>query len=166
MRTSLLSGVVMACAAAACSRSSSAVVQSAAASAPVPAAFLPPATDLTGTWATGTGAEPTLEKVTLHPGCQYNPPVWIIQQTGNVLEAWDFPESFNQGIAVKGPGLARIAASPGRISGSEVTIDDGRYRYVLRYDEASKHLRGTRNGSPFWAVRQAVVRTEACPGVP
>jgi hypothetical protein len=102
----------------------------------------------------------------MHPDCTVNPAVWIIKQTGNELEAWAFPESYNQGIATKGPGPAKAAAVPGWISGTDVSIDDGQDRYVLRYDVESQHLRGTRNGAPFWAVRQVVVRAEACPGVP
>lgn len=128
--------------------------------------LLPPETDLTGMWAADSTFEPAIEKITLHPGCTYNPAVWIIRQTGNMLEAWAFAESYNQGIAAKGPGPGRIAASPGQISGLDVTIDDGQHRYVMRYDAESKHLRGTRDGRPFWAARQVVVRTEACPGVP
>jgi len=160
-------GVLAACAGIACTRGSPAVrPQPAVTRVPAPLALLPPATDLTGTWATGTGAPPATARITLFPGCTYNPAVWIIEQKGNELQAWAFPESYNQGIAVKGPGPARTAASPGWISGNEVSIDDGQDLYVLRYDAESQHLRGTRNGNSFWAARQAVVRTEACPGVP
>lgn len=128
--------------------------------------LLPAGVDLTGSWATGTGPGPAVARVTLHPSCTYNPPAWIIRQTGNLLEAWAFPESYNQGIVVRGPGRARIAAARGTISGLDVAIDDGGTRYALRYDETSGQLRGTRSGEPFWAVRQEVVRTHACPGVP
>jgi hypothetical protein len=171
MRTLRVIGLLAACAAAACSvgcsRANSAVREQPPAPAlPAPAVLLPPATDLTGNWATGTRWEPAIATITLQPGCAYNPPVWILKQTGNALEAWDFPESYNQGIAAKGPGPERISGLPGKISGLDVTIDDGQSRYVLRYDEESKHLRGTRDGHPFWAARQAVVRTEACPGFP
>ena len=75
--------------------------------------------------------------------------MWIIQQSGNTLKAWAMPESFNQGIARVGPGPAKVAGSPGTISGADVVIDDGRDRYVLRYDRDSGHLRGTLNGAPF-----------------
>lgn len=128
--------------------------------------LLPAGVNLTGSWATGTGLEPAVASFTLHPSCTYNPPAWIIQQAGNLVEAWAFPESYNQGIVVKGPGQARIAAARGTVSGLDVAIDDGETRYALRYDETSRHLRGTRNGERFWAVRQEVVRMQACPGVP
>ncbi len=128
--------------------------------------LLPPAVDLTGGWTTGSGNEPPPGPVVHHPSCTYNPAVWIVRQSGNTLKAWVMPESFNQGIVRAGPGPAKVAGSPGTISGADVVIDDGVDRYVLRYDRDSGHLRGTRNGAPFWAARQKVVRTEACPGVP
>lgn len=166
--TSWSIALVAVCALAACSRPGSAAPGAPpvrVASAPsVP--FLPPGTDLTGTWASDSTAEPAIATITVYPGCAYNPAVWIIKQTGNTIEAWAFAASYNQGIATKGPGPARVAASPGQISGLDVTIDDGQYRYLLRYDVLSGHLRGTRNGRPFWAARQKVVRTEACPGFP
>lgn len=126
----------------------------------------PPSVDLSGSWTTGSANEPPAGAVEQHPSCHHNPAVWLIEQTGNSLKAWLFPESFNQGIAQRGPGPARVAASPGTISGDNVVIDDGDYRLVLRYDAPSGHLRGTRNGVPFWAARLRIVRTEACPGVP
>ena len=57
--------------------------------------LLAPATDLSGGWATGSANEPPPGPVVLHPSCAYNPAVWIIQQSGNALKAWAFPESFN-----------------------------------------------------------------------
>ncbi len=128
--------------------------------------LLPPAVDLTGGWTTGSGSEPPPGPVVLYPSCTYNPAVWIIRQSGNALKALVVPERFNQGIVRAGPGPARVADSPGTISGTDVVIDDGQDRYVLRYDPESGHLRGTRNGAPFWAARQKLVRTEACPAVP
>jgi hypothetical protein len=92
--------------------------------------------------------------------------VWLIQQSGNTLKAWAFPESFNQGIVRAGPGPERVAGAPGTISGGDVVIADGEVRFVLRYEAESGHLRGTRNGVAFWAARQTIVRTEACPGIP
>ena len=144
---------------------------SAAASPPADAdtarvALLAPVTDLTGGWATGSANEPPPGPVVQHPSCAYNPPVWVIQQSGNALTAWAFPESFDQGIKRAGPELARVAGSPGTISGADVRIVDSESRFVLRYDAASGHLRGTRNGVPFWAARQVIARTEACPGIP
>jgi hypothetical protein len=128
--------------------------------------LLTPVTDLSGSWATGTTNEPPRGPVVLHPSCANNPAVWLIQQSGNTLKAWTFPESFNQGIVRAGPGPERVAGSPGTISGADVIIVDGDSRFVLRYDAESGHLRGTRNGVAFWAARQTIVRTEACPGIP
>src|SRR5688500_378882 len=78
--------------------------------------LLAPVTDLSGGWAIGSGNEPPPGPVVLHPSCALNPAVWIIQQTGNTLKAYSFPESFNQGIVRAGQGPARIAGSPGTIS--------------------------------------------------
>ena len=128
--------------------------------------LLAPVTDLSGGWATGSANEPPPGPVVLHPSCANNPAVWMIQQSGNTLKAWAFPESFNQGIVRAGPGPQRVAGSPGTISGGDVVIVDGEFRFVLRYDAESGHLRGTRNGMAFWAARQNIVRTEACPGIP
>ena len=128
--------------------------------------LLAPATDLSGGWATGSANEPPPGPVVQHPSCAYNPAVWIIQQSGNALKAWAFPESFNQGIKRAEPGPERIAGSPGTISGVDVLIRDAEFRFVLRYDAESGHLRGTRNGMTFWAARQNIVRAGACPGIP
>jgi hypothetical protein len=151
-----------------------ACTRAASSNAPVPVAMepadvidtLPPRADLSGAWATGNGPEPSVASVTLHPPCTHHPASWVLQQRGNVVEAWAFPESFDQGIAVRDPPLARVRPAKGTMSGVDLTLSDGSSRYVLKYDEASGHLRGTLNGRPFWAVRQVVVRTEACPGVP
>ena len=128
--------------------------------------LLAPVTDLSGGWATGSANEPPPGPIMLHPSCAYNPAVWIIQQSGNTLTAWAFPESFNQGIKRADPGPQRVAGARGTISGADVLIVDGEFRFVLRYDAGSGHLRGTRNGEAFWAARQSIVRTEACPGFP
>jgi hypothetical protein len=149
-----------------CSRATAAAGTTPATTAASPAVLLPPATDLTGSWSADSGAEPLTATIRLNPPCTYHPPVWVVQQTGNQLEVWAFPARYEQGIAVKGTGVARTAAWPGYISGIDVRIDDGETRYELRYDSASTHLRGSRNGRPFWAVRQVVARTGGCPGVP
>jgi hypothetical protein len=128
--------------------------------------LLAPATDLSGGWATGTTNEPPPGPVVQRPPCAHNPAVWIIEQSGNTLKAWAFPESFDQGIKRAEPGPQRVAGSPGTISGVDVLIVDGESRFVLRFDAESGHLRGTRNGGPFWAARQKIVRAEACPGIP
>src|SRR5687768_8477950 len=128
--------------------------------------LLAPVTDLSGGWATGSANEPPPGPVVQHPSCAQNPAVWIIQQSGNTLKAWAFPESFNQGIKRAGPGPERVEGSPGTISGVDVLIVDAESRFVLRYDTKSGHLRGTRNGAPFWAARQKIVRAGECPGIP
>ena len=132
----------------------------------LPVALIPPAVDLTGSWYVGTGTEPRVSSITLHPGCANNPAEWVIRQAGSAIEAWAFPESFNQGIVRPGPGPARVVPARGTISGVDITLDDAGSRVSMSYDSVSSHLRGTRDGRPFWAVRQAIVRTEACPGIP
>lgn len=131
-----------------------------------PTERLPPSVDLTGGWTTGSENEPPAGPVVRYPSCAYNPAVWLIDQAGDALKAWLFPESFNQGIVRAGPGPSKIAHANGTISGADVVIDDGQDRMVLRYDSTSGHLRGTRNGAAFWAARQNIVRMEACPGIP
>ena len=68
---------------------------------------------------------------------------------------------------VRGVGLTlpNVEATT-KYDGSPVLIVDAESRYVLRYDAESGHLRGTRNGAPFWAARQIIARAEACPGIP
>jgi hypothetical protein len=129
-------------------------------------ALLAPATDLSGGWATGSDNEPPPGPVIRYPSCAYNPAVWLIEQSGNMLKTWEFPESFNQGIVRADARPARVAPTPGTISGSDVLIADADSKFVLRHDPESGHLRGTRNGAPFWAARQKIIRTEACPGIP
>lgn len=140
--------------------------------APAPAAAdeigtIPPAVNLTGAWTTGSGnGEPPVRTVVTHIECTNNPASWVIEQRGDSIRAWTFPETFNQGVATEDPGLARITPATGRISGAEVRIVDAESRYRLRYDSTSNHLRGTLNGRPFWAVRQVVVRLGACGAIP
>jgi hypothetical protein len=128
---------------------------------------IPPAVNLTGAWTTGRGdGEPQVRTVVTHTECTNNPAEWVIEQRGDSIRAWTFPQTFNQGVATKGPGLARITPATGRISGVEVRIDDAESQYRLKYDSASHHLRGTLNGRPFWAVRHVVVRPGACGAIP
>jgi len=153
----------------ACASTRSGTVPASAATSPAhetKVELLAPAVDLTGAWTTGSGSEPPAGPVVHRPQCTYHPAVWIIQQSGNTLKAWAMPERFDQGVVRRGPGAARATGSPGTVSGADVVIDDGQDRYVLRYDRESGHLRGTRNGAPFWAARQQVVRPDLCPGVP
>jgi hypothetical protein len=123
-----------------------------------------PGVDLSGSWAVGSGAEPTVPKFTVHPECNYSPAAWILQQTGDSLMAWTFPGRRSQGIARK--DTPSLQGASGTVSGLDVTLVDGMSRYALRYDTASGHLRGTRDGSPFWAIRQEVVRPQRCIPVP
>jgi len=153
----------------ACASTTSRTAPASAATASVPdtkVELLPPAVDLSGNWTTGSGNEPPPGPVVHHASCTRTPPVWILEQAGNTLQALLIPERLNQGIVRPGPGPVKPTASPGTISGADVVIDDGRDRFVLRYDAESGHLRGTRNGAPFWAARQIVERPEPCLGVP
>jgi hypothetical protein len=132
---------------------------------PLGAERLPHEVDLTGRWATGSTGEPTLAKIVLQPSCRITPAAWILQQRGDTIEAWNFPESYAQGIS-RGPSGPATDPSHGRISGLNVVLRDAESRYVLRYDTSSGHLRGTKNGVLFWAVRQEIVRIQDCPPVP
>ncbi|MDB4898253.1 MAG: hypothetical protein JWN53_61 [Gemmatimonadetes bacterium] len=123
-----------------------------------------PAVDLSGSWATGSGPEPTVAKFTVHTECNYSPAAWILQQTGDSLMAWTFPARRSQGIARK--DTPSLQGASGTVSGLDVTLVDGVSRYALRYDTASGHLRGTRDGSPFWAIRQEMVRPQGCIPIP
>ena len=131
-----------------------------------PDPLLPPDVNLSGGWYVGTGAEPQVDAIVLHPTCLVNPAAWVIEQDGNALRAWEFAQSFNQGMVRPNDAPVRVAVARGTISGSDVVLEDDRSRWVLRFDAASGHLRGTRNAAPFWAVRQQVVRTQACPPPP
>jgi hypothetical protein len=159
--------LLAACASAACSASTGSRANEPA-EHPAPTADSLPrrhaAVDLTGAWATGSAGEPAAGRILLRLGCNYSPPLWVIQQSGDTVRAWVIPESRAQGIAAPRP-VAPVAAV-GRVSGMDVTMSLGEARYLLRYDSTSGHLRGTLNGVPFWAVRQDVVRPERCIPVP
>jgi hypothetical protein len=129
-----------------------------------PAPIRRAALDLSGVWVTGSTAEPEVPRLVLQLQCNYSPPLWVIEQRGDTVRAMVIPESRAQGIP--SPPRARPVAAEGRISGVDVTMRLGGGRYVLRYDSASEHLRGTLNGAPFWAVRQELVRAEGCMPVP
>lgn len=166
LRTMRLAGLVLSVFACACHPVPPAARVSEPERIPLPAALVPPAVDLTGSWYAGTGAEPLVPAVTLYPGCSNNPAEWIIRQAGNTVEAWMFPESVNQGIVHAGPRPALVRPARGTISGVDLTLDDGGSRVAMRYDSVSSHLRGTRDGRPFWALRQVIVRSQPCPGIP
>jgi hypothetical protein len=122
-----------------------------------------PPFDLNGTWVHGSGGEPGPEVrvITTQAQCLYHPAVWIIQQDGKSIEAFQFPESWDQGVALREPRSLPPRVS-GRISGLNVRMDDQVSHYRLRYDSASTHLRGTLNGVSFWAVRENVVHPAGC----
>lgn len=128
----------------------------------LPEPLIAPAADLSGSWYTGNGAEPEVKVIQLYPSCAVVPAAWLIEQKENALKAWMFPERFNQGIRRANENMARIAPATGIISGDDVVLSDESYRWRLKYDSVSGHLRGTRNGERFWAVRQAVIRMETC----
>lgn len=120
----------------------------------------PPQINLTGTWATGSRAEPQVRRVQLRLECGYTPPLWILQQTGDTVSAFLLPEGRPQGA--RPPDPPPNIPAKGRLSGLSLTLEEPGSRYVLHYDPTSEHLRGTLNGQPYWAVREDVVRATGC----
>lgn len=116
--------------------------------------------DLTGSWATGSTGEPEARRVELRLECNYTPPIWIVEQSGDTVSAFLNPESRAQGVLSPEPP-PRIPAK-GLLRGVDLTLEMPGSRYVLHYDSTSGHLRGTLNGAPFWAVRQDIVRATGC----
>ncbi|HJP59725.1 MAG TPA: hypothetical protein VJ865_06985 [Gemmatimonadaceae bacterium] len=116
--------------------------------------------DLSGSWATGSAGEPEARRVELHLQCNYTPPLWILEQTGDTVSAFLNPESRAQGVLSPEPP-PRIPAK-GLLRGVDLTLEMPGTRYVLHYDSTSGHLRGTFNGAPFWAVRQDIVHATGC----
>jgi hypothetical protein len=158
--------LLMLCATVACGASTHSRAN-AHASAPAPPAPIRTGhadVNLTGTWATGSANEPEAKQIELHPQCNYNPALWIIQQDGDTLRAWKIPESHDQGIATR-ETVSNVPVT-GWVSGVDVTTGKSGERYVLHYDSTSGHLRGTLNDTAFWAVRLNVVRPEGCIPVP
>jgi hypothetical protein len=122
--------------------------------------MVPPPFSVTGNWATGYGAADAAPPVvTISPPCNYSPAVWAIQQNGDTVYTWHFGDRYARGVRDTSPP-ERIAET-GRVTGSEVTLD-GDAHYRLRYDPESGHLRGTKDGRLFWAVKQEEVRKERC----
>jgi len=156
--------LVAACGAAACSASTSSPANDPE-PRPVPAADTVVRAradvNLSGSWATGSVAEPAAQRIVLSPQCNYHPALWLIEQDGDSVRAWTIPESRDQGIATRQP-VSTTVPTVGRVSGVELRMGASGARYVLRYDSTSGHLRGTLNGAPFWAVRLDVVRPEGC----
>ena len=134
-----------------------------AAPVPAPCEDAPDVGDLTGSWMTGTaGDPPPLREVVIHRECAHHPAAWIVEQADAEIRAWQFPASMEQGIARKEP-VQRVEPDVGRICGREIIFADGSR---LRWDPETAHLRGMRDGKPFWAVRQRVMGPSPCPGVP
>jgi len=155
------------CAAAACAASTPSRAHDGAEPSPpiaVPARTGHAAVDLTGTWTTGSAGEPEAKQIERRPECNYSPAVWIIEQSGDTVRAWQFPERREQGIATK--EAVSKAGAEGWVSGADVVMSMSGARYVLHYDSTSGHLRGTLNGAPFWAVPLQIVRPEGCIPVP
>lgn len=115
--------------------------------------------DLTGTWMTGSTGEPAARKIVVHPPCNYSPATWIIEQKADSVRVSVIPAIKTQGIPSLQP-QSRVGAT-GRVWGMDLILEMGS-RYLIHYDSTSGHLRGTMNGSPFWAVRQDIVRPEGC----
>lgn len=132
----------------------------------VPRPRAKPRLDLTGTWTTGSVDEPTERSAVLQLQCNYTPGFWLLEQRGDTVRAWENSPSQAQGIAT--PEVPNRPAPPeGRIVGNDVTLKAGATRYVLHYDAASGHLRGTLDGAPFWAMRlELISRAEGCIPVP
>lgn len=116
--------------------------------------------DLTGSWATGSVGEPATRRLVVHPPCNYHPDVLLIEQKADSVRVWAIPASHDQGVASARP-MSSVAAT-GRVSGVNLTLELGGARYVLRYDSTSGHLRGTRNGAPFWAAPEDIVQPAGC----
>lgn len=117
--------------------------------------------DLSGNWMIGSGREPDSAVVRLNLPCLYHPAAWVLQQNGNSLEAYSFPESHDQGAASREPMRATVPMR-GKISGRSIRLDADSTHYRLQFDSASGHLRGTLNGKPIWAVRRLVVYPGVC----
>jgi hypothetical protein len=108
----------------------------------------PTAADLTGRWLVGTAGEPPAGPVAQ---CQAST-VWNLVQTGEAVKGdVDY---------CAGPCLADTEGTTGTNRAGRVVLS-GTYRgggspepvaYDLTFDAASGHLRGTRNGAPFWAA--------------
>ena len=116
--------------------------------------------NLAGFWATGSASEPEARRLELRLQCNYTPPLWLLEQSGDTVSASLLPESRAQGVRSREPP-ARVAAT-GELSGVHLTLEMSGARYVLHYDSTSGHLRGTLNGAPFWAVRQDLIHPTGC----
>jgi hypothetical protein len=121
--------------------------------------------DIDGVWVGGTGAEPKQRVQVAEAQCLYHPAAWALEQRGDTVFSYHFPESWEQGVARTDPPISKAPAL-GRVRRDTIYLRDGSETYVLRYDAVSGHLRGTRNGEPFWALRRQEIHREQCPAVP
>jgi hypothetical protein len=121
--------------------------------------------DISGTWVGGTGPEPSVPVVMVEAQCRYTPPVWVLEQHGDTVLSYRFPEHWEQGTASRETRV-RAPSAIGRMSGAMIVLLEGKDKFRLQFDSASGHLRGTRNAEPFWAARQEIARKELCPAVP
>lgn len=157
---SVLTGVILFCG---CAPARPVDVAAVATPQPTPCAEPAQVGDLSGSWMSGTtGEPPPVREVVLHTECAHHPAAWVIEQRGSEIQAWQFPASMDQGI-VRNEPVQRIQPDLGRVCGREIVFADGSR---LRWDPDTEHLRGTRAGKPFWAVRQRVIGPGPCPGVP
>ena len=117
------------------------------------------AVNLTGSWRTGSGPEPAAALIIEQPQCNYSPAMWLLEQSGDTVRAFSIASSYAKGVA-EPEAISRVAIE-GSLSGLDLTLGSSP-RYVLHYDSASGHLRGTLDGAPFWAVRLHIVEPQGC----
>jgi len=130
---------------------------------PAPVSSAVPSPDtlrLDGIWATGGTGEPEARQLKLTLQCNYTPPMWAIEQSGDTVRALTLPGGRASGVPTPAPPPP--VYSVGRLTGADVVLKGPTTRYVLRYDSKSGHLVGTLNGAPFWAVRQEVIHPKGC----
>ena len=120
---------------------------------------------LRGNWMGGSGPEPAERVIFSQAQCRYHPPAWVLDASGDSVFSYHFPASYEQGVARREPPVRTLPAV-GRVRRDTIFLNDGSDRYVVQYDSVSGHLRGTRNGQPFWAVRTEEQNRERCPAVP
>lgn len=123
--------------------------------------------DLSGAWMLGAGRpEPADPVLTEYRNCANHPARWVLDQRGEAVEAWSFPETFDQGIVRRDPPARISPDAVGRVQGYDLVLEGAESRYRLRYDPESGHLRGTRDGIAVWGVRRQFVTPGPCPPVP
>ena len=138
---------------------------------------------LTGYWSIGAGSLPAVAPVTTVRPCFSGIDTWHLYQDGASVE-------LSRGYATPARGYlpawerVRFETASGTIDGATVVLS-GKFgtrpvvnnqrdralagkeqsepvRYQLTHDAAKGLLKGTRNGLPFWAVRQVVRESPNC----